>query len=158
VEVMPREIFFLAGLAVLALSVGIAIGAKISHLRAENKFVRILQTKEAEWLELARVENKSSLARSRAVIGGQFSEQLAPFLPDFPYDATEVRFVGKPVDFIAFKGLAQGQVTKVAFIEVKSGVSRLSQNEISVRQAIESGQVEFVEYRVPHALTRSDNG
>jgi len=34
--------------------------------------------------------------KSRAVLGGQFSEQLAPFLPDFKYLPTECRFVGKP--------------------------------------------------------------
>jgi predicted Holliday junction resolvase-like endonuclease len=33
-----------------------------------------------------------------------FSEQVAPFLPDFPEDlkASEARFIGKPVDFLIF--------------------------------------------------------
>jgi len=41
-------------------------------------------------------QRKDAIMKSRAVLGGQFSEQLAPFLPDFKYLPTECRFVGKP--------------------------------------------------------------
>ena len=50
-------------------------------------------------------ERKAAIARSRQIIGGNFSEQLAPYLPDFPYDPTEARFIGKPVDFLVFSGI-----------------------------------------------------
>lgn len=134
---------------------GILVGAKISFLKAENKFVSILQSKELEWRKNSEDATKNSLMRSRAVIGGQFSEQLAPFLPDFPFDPTEVRFVGKPVDFIAFKGLSSGVVSEIGFVEIKSGQSRLSAAELSVREAVQQGRVSFVEYRVPENLTRT---
>ena len=80
------------------------------------------------------------------------------FLPDFPFDPTEARFVGKPVDFIVFRGLAAGQVSEVVFVEVKSGASKLNRNEISVRDAIRDGRVAFVEYRVPAGLTANQQG
>ena len=51
---------------------------------------------------------KDAVKRSRAVIGGQMAEQIAPFLPDFPCNPADVRFIGKPVDFIAFPGMAEG--------------------------------------------------
>ena len=39
---------------------------------------------------------------SRSVLVGVFSEQVAPFLPNFPKDlkASEARFIGKPIDFL----------------------------------------------------------
>lgn len=140
--------------AILLLAAGILIGMRISHLRAENKFLQVLQLKETEWQSLSDADKKQSLAKSRAVIGGNFSEQLAPYLPDFPFDPTEVRFVGKPVDLVVFRGLSSGQVSEVLFVEIKSGQSKLNRNELSVRDAVTQGRVSFVEYRVPHDLTR----
>ncbi len=94
--------------------------------------------------------------RSRAVIGGQFSEQLAPFLPGFRYRPTEVKFLGKPSDFIVFEGLDERNIKRVVFLEVKSGKGRLSETELSLRKAIESGNVGFEIYTVPSALTTAD--
>ncbi|HMV35211.1 MAG TPA: Holliday junction resolvase-like protein [Turneriella sp.] len=140
-------------LAVVFLAAGVFIGVRISSLRAEAKFVSILQQKEAEWGQSAEAERRQALAKSRQVIGGSFSEQLAPYLPDFPFDPTEARFIGKPVDFVVFRGLAAGAVEELVFVEVKSGKSRLNRNESSIRHAVAAGRVSFFEYRVPAGIT-----
>ena len=93
--------------------------------------------------------------RSRAVIGGQFSEQLAPFLPGFPFKPTEVKFLGKPTDFVVFEGLDEQQVSKVVFVEVKSGNARLSNTEKSLRDCIAAGKVSFETYQIPKELTKN---
>ena len=54
---------------------------------------------------------KDRLKRSRAVLGGLVSEQMAPLLPGFPFDPGDCRFVGKPVDFIVFKGMNAQNIT-----------------------------------------------
>lgn len=144
--------------AIVVLAAGILIGTRLSHLRAENKFVQILQQKETEWQAAAEDMRKAALAKSRQVIGGSFSEQLAPFLPGFPFDPTEARFIGKPVDFLIFRGLAAGQVDEVVFVEVKSGASRLNSNEQSLKNCIEQKKVSFFEYRVPIGITTSGHG
>jgi predicted Holliday junction resolvase-like endonuclease len=126
----------LVGLMLLLL--GIKLGMYVGRLRAERQFASRIET-----------ERSDAVKRSRAVLGGQFSEQLSPFLPDFPGDPTEVRFVGKPVDFISFSGASRGLVDEVVFIEVKTGDSRQSAVERSLRKAIESGRVRYVEYRAP---------
>ncbi len=129
----------LAALAcALFLALGLRLGARIGALRAERALGARLDA-----------ERRDAVKRSRAVLGGQLSEQLAPFLPGFPGDPTEVRFVGKPVDFVSFSGASSGAVEEVVFIEVKSGESRLSPVERSLRDAVESGRVRYVEYRVP---------
>ncbi len=140
-----QSVFFVV-LAVLvtliALVAGLGIGSFIGRRKAERDM-------DFELEERIRLERTDAIKRSRAVLGGQFSEQLAPFLPDFPGDPTECRFIGKPVDFISFSGASSGEVREVLFIEVKSGESRLSPVERSLRSAIEDGRVRYVEYRVP---------
>ena len=83
-----------------------------------------------------------------------FSEQLAPFLPSFDFKPTECRFLGKPVDFIVFKGLDDKKVNEVVFVEVKSGKSKLSFVEKSLKEAIKNKKVSWKEYRVPEDITK----
>ena len=45
---------------------------------------------------------RDAIGRSRAVLGGRFTEQMAPYLPEFRYDPTEARFIGSPVDLVVF--------------------------------------------------------
>ncbi len=106
------------------------------------------------WEDSLPEHRKEAIAKSRAVLGGQFSEQIAPFLPDFPYSPTECRFVGKPVDFIVFKGADNKQIDEVVFVEVKSGNSKLSPQEKNLKSTIEQGRVRFEEYRVPEEMTK----
>ena len=129
---------FAALAAAILLLVGVKLGVRLGRARAERDFRKRLEA-----------ERSDAVKRSRAVLGGQFSEQLGPYLPGFPGDPTEVRFVGKPVDFISFAGASRGEVDEVVFIEVKTGDSRQSAVERSLRKAIERGSVRYVEYRVP---------
>ena len=99
---------------------------------------------------------KDAIRRSRAVLSGQFSEQIAPFLPGFKYSPTECRFIGKPVDFIVFKGSDGREIEEVIFVEVKSGNSKLSSVEKSLKLAIEEGRVSFEEYRVNKKITEEN--
>lgn len=94
---------------------------------------------------------EDAVKRSRAVLGGQLTEQLAPYLPDFPWRPTEVRFLGKPIDFLVFRGLDDKAVEEVVFVEVKTGESRLSPVERSLRDAIQAGRVSWAEWRGPKA-------
>ena len=89
-----------------------------------------------------------AIKRSRSVIGGQLAEQVAPFLPGFPCNPGDARFIGKPVDFIAFPGMTEGErVKEVLLIEVKTGKSALSGREKEIRRAVAEGRVRYVEYR-----------
>ncbi len=124
--------------AVLCVLVGVRIGMLIGRIRAERGFEKQLAT--------GRID---AVKRSRSTLSGQFLEQVSPFLPGFPAEPTEVRFIGKPVDFIAFHGASAGNVERISFIEVKSGGSKLSAVERSLRNAVAEGRVDWVEYRVP---------
>lgn len=127
-----------AALLALGLYLGLRLGRRSGRLEAEAGLPGRLAA-----------ERGDAVKRSRAVLGGLAAEQLAPYLPGFPFDPTELRFVGKPVDFIAFVGASRGRIEEIAFVEVKSGNAALSQVERSLRDAVKEGRVRWVEYRAP---------
>ena len=45
---------------------------------------------------------KDAVRRSKAVISGQVVEQLAPLLPNFPCNLKDAKFLGQPIDYVAF--------------------------------------------------------
>jgi predicted Holliday junction resolvase-like endonuclease len=101
-----------------------------------------------EW-EGGRAEEivRARLKQSRAVLGGLVSEQIAPLLPGFPFDPGDCRFVGKPVDFIVFKGMNEKDISEVIFLEVKSGKSRnFNSQERKLREVIRNGNVKWAEF------------
>ena len=129
--------------AVLFLVIGYFVGKKIGAER-----------KEAEWEEKVPEIREEAIKKSRAVLGGQFSEQLAPYLPDFPYSPTECRFVGKPVDFLVFKGMDAKEISEIVFVEVKSGKSTLNAQERNLRDTVQAKRVRWAEYKIPEDITK----
>ena len=97
---------------------------------------------------LLKKERQDAVKRSRAVLGGQMVEQVAPYLPNFPCNPADARFIGKPIDFIGFSGLAEKNcVDEVLLIEVKTGESKLSDREKEIKNAVKEGRVRYVEYK-----------
>ena len=94
---------------------------------------------------------KDAVQRSRSVTAGKVFEQLTPYLPHFPYDPREARFLGSPIDFVVFEGLDGDRVERVVFVEVKTGGSSLSARERRVRDAVREGRVEWREIRIDPA-------
>jgi predicted Holliday junction resolvase-like endonuclease len=129
----------LALLCVLFLIIGLRLGALFGRRR-----------ERAEW-ESGKLEGivRKRLDQSRAVIGGQVSEQIAPILPDFPFDPGDCRFIGKPVDFIVFRGMNGKAISDIVFLEIKSGKSRqLNDQEKRLKEAVEKGRVSWQEFDV----------
>lgn len=91
---------------------------------------------------------EDAVQRSQAVTAGKVHEQLMPYLPTFPYNPKDVRFLGSPVDLVVFDGLAEGRVRRIVFVEVKTGGAGLTDRERLVREAVRDGEVEWVELRV----------
>jgi predicted Holliday junction resolvase-like endonuclease len=113
--------------------------------------------RDSYWEKQMPDQRKEAIMKSRAVIGGQFSEQLAPYLPDFKFLPTECRFLGKPIDFLVFRGMDEKTIDEVVFVEVKSGNSKLSPQEKNLKDVIEKRKVRWEEYRVPEGVTRKRN-
>ena len=95
---------------------------------------------------------EDAVQRSLAVTAGKVHEQLIPYLPIFPYNPKDVRFLGSPIDLVIFDGLADGDLRRIVFVEVKTGGSGLTHRERWVRDVIDAGDVEWAELRVPRTL------
>lgn len=140
--ITPQFIILLCVLlffCVIFLAAGIRLGMRLGR-----------KQEAAEW-EGGKVEGivKARLKASRAVLGGLVSEQMAPLLPGFPFDPGDCRFIGKPVDFLVFKGMNQKAITEVIFLEVKSGSSRtLNDQEKRLKEAVKAGRVRWAELAI----------
>jgi predicted Holliday junction resolvase-like endonuclease len=89
-----------------------------------------------------------AIMRSQAVIAGKVTENIIPYMPVFPYNPKDVRFIGSPVDLIVFDGAAEGSLREVVFLEVKTGGSSLNQIQRQIRDAVLAGRVVWRELRV----------
>lgn len=104
---------------------------------------------QKEQLKLIEEARADAVRRSRSVLNGQLVEQISPFLPNFPCNPADCRFVGKPIDFIAFAGLEENDsVDEILFVEIKTNGSQLSQRERSLKEAVEKKKIRWVEFRV----------
>lgn len=130
---------------ILILAVGFFFGYLVSRAKTNH-----------EWLDKVPEIRESAIKQSRSVLAGQFSEQLAPYLPDFPFSPSEARFVGKPVDFIVFKGLDGKEPEEIVFVEVKSGKSKMNNVEKKLKDVIEQKKVSWKEYRIPEGVTKKN--
>ena len=116
----------------------------ITRLRFERRFREWQDAETMRWEAEKEKAAREAINQSRAVLGGKFTEQMAPYLPDFKYDPTEARFIGSPIDLIIFPGLAQGDPQEIVIMEIKTGKSgQLTPQERKIRQLIEAGMVRW---------------
>ena len=130
------KFFELAGFAILffiLIYIGYIIGKYFGKKQFEDQIPEL---------------REDAIKQSRAVLSGQLNEQIAPYMPDFPYKPTEARFIGKPVDFIVFKGMDEKKIEEVVFVEVKTGQSKLNIVEKSLKSAVQDKKVEWYEYKI----------
>src|SRR6185503_17021909 len=93
------------------------------------------------------VIREDAVQRSQAVTAGKVHEQLIPYLPAFPFNPKDVRFLGSPIDLVVFDGLAEGRLRRIVFLELNSLRSGGTSRERCVRDVIEAGEVEWTELR-----------
>jgi predicted Holliday junction resolvase-like endonuclease len=97
-----------------------------------------------------------AVQRSQAVTAGKVHEQLIPYLPSFPYNPKDVRFLGSPIDLVVFDGLAEGDLRSIVFLEIKTRGSSLTSRERRVRDVILAREVEWGELRVAGPLAGAE--
>lgn len=95
-----------------------------------------------------------SQKRSSEVRLGQIGEHFAPFLTEFPYNPKDVRFLGSPIDLIAF----DFDSNRLVFIEFKTGNSKQSVRQRAIRQMVESGSVFYEVIRVNKGVSSKMSG
>ena len=146
-EILFVLLLLVVGCVILALLVILAKErrrADTADERANQKLQDAL-LRASEQLRAAEKRIRAdAIKKSTAVVKGKVAEQLVPFQADFGFNPRDCRFLGSPVDLVVFEGLAEGDVTRIIFIEVKSGkYARLSRREKQVQRAIEDGECDY---------------
>lgn len=125
---------------------GLVIGMVIGVVLASLYFVI--------WrLRYTAAIRENAVQRSLAVTAGKVHEQLVPYLPEFGFNPKDARFLGSPVDLVIFDGLADGEVRRVVFLEVKTGGAPLTTRERQVRNVIDAREVVWAELRLNRSAT-----
>ncbi len=113
----------------LGILLGFMMGIIIIH-----RIVAVPLKKEKRELE----ERK----RSMAALYGKITEQFAPFMRAYPYDARRFRFIGSPIDGIQFED------DKIIFVEFKAANSKLSQEQKKIKKLVEDKKVEWLSFEI----------
>jgi predicted Holliday junction resolvase-like endonuclease len=143
---MPLEDLLIP--VIIALVFGFALGylfVKAQITAIEGKYRAELET----WkMEAAGEIRKDSVNRARSTLKGKIAEQMAPILPEFPFNPADARFIGSPVDYIIFDGLTEvadekSREIRIVFMDVKKGKSALTRTQRVIRDAVENKAVSW---------------
>ena len=135
---------YLALIFILLLTIGIANDYQNKYLKIKEKYEDAIGSLPEQ---LARAR-KDALDRSRAVIKGNVSEHLAPYIPDFEHQPSDARFLGSPIDYMVFDGMSTGEEINVYIVDIKTGNSRLTALQRRIKKAVEEGRVHFETVRI----------
>jgi predicted Holliday junction resolvase-like endonuclease len=117
-----------------------ALEAQLKRLADADARMQIERWKQEHEQEI----RLDAIQRSSAVTRGKVTEHIVPYLPGFDLDPKDIRFLGTPIDLIAFKGLNTSvEEVEIVFIEVKTGQSVLSARERAVKKAVEEKKVSW---------------
>jgi predicted Holliday junction resolvase-like endonuclease len=131
--------------ALMGLIVGIGIGLVIAVLLLRIQKLRA----HAEKLQYGEATAERSLKQSKVSINGKVGEQIASLIPILPYNHSDVRFLGSPVDLVVFDGLSGGtSEINVVFVEARAGEKPgLNEDETRVKNAIDKKRVRWELFR-----------
>jgi predicted Holliday junction resolvase-like endonuclease len=138
------EVVALIAIIVVAAILGFFLVYYTARLKFERNFRQWQEAEQLKWEEERGKAIRGAVTQSRAVLGGKFTEQMAPYLPEFKYDPTEARFIGSPIDLIVFPGLSRGDPEEIVIMEIKTSRNvQLTPQEKKIRQLIEDGMVRW---------------
>jgi predicted Holliday junction resolvase-like endonuclease len=144
-SIMPTDILLIA----LAFILGLIVAYLVFRARVGVYEERARNDLERWKLEHTDAIRKDSVNRSRSTLKGKISEQMAPYLPEFPFAPADARFIGNPIDFVVFDGYTKakdekGDAISVVLVEVKKGKGKLSREESLIKKAVEEGRVSWL--------------
>ncbi|HEV2297651.1 MAG TPA: Holliday junction resolvase-like protein [Candidatus Acidoferrales bacterium] len=106
------------------------------------------QGERAAELAVRRKEiSASSEIGAQAVNMGLILERLAPCMGTFRFDRNDCRSLFDPIDYLIFEGLSgKDAVSRILFMEVKTGGSPLKPTQRQIRSLIQSKKVSMSVY------------
>jgi predicted Holliday junction resolvase-like endonuclease len=117
---------------------------------ARNVYDTLKQEQRDRTIELAtrrkRISTGSEIG-AHAVNAGLILERLAPCMSSFRFERSDCRSLFDPIDYLIFEGLsAKGVVSKILFMEIKTGKSPLKPTQKQIRSIVRSKNVSMTVY------------
>jgi predicted Holliday junction resolvase-like endonuclease len=85
---------------------------------------------------------------AQSVNMGLILERLAPCMASFPFERSDCRSLFDPIDYLIFEGLsAKGVVSKIVFMEIKTGGASLKPSQKQIRSLVQSKKVSLAIYK-----------
>jgi len=104
--------------------------------------------REKEIREKRKKISQKSEVSTEAINIGFILERISPLLDDFRFDRNDCRSLFDPIDYIIFEGLSKrNSVSRILFIEIKTGKARLNDHQKEIRSLIERKQVTWDTYK-----------
>lgn len=121
---------------------------KYNNLKKE--YILFIENKEKE-IKRAREE---SIRMSKSTIRGLINEEFIPLFPDFPYELSDCKFSGQPIDYIVFDGMSKlrdgDKLSKINIIiaDVKVNNSKETMIQLAIKNAIENDRIRFETWNI----------
>lgn len=110
--------------------------------KLEKSIRREYRTKLKEWKNKNEKKiREDATKRSDLTLSGKVAENLAPLTNKLNHDLTNLRYLGSPVDYIAFDNYGKKGETKIYLIEIKTGNSKLSNNQTNLKKTVKEDKV-----------------
>jgi predicted Holliday junction resolvase-like endonuclease len=92
--------------------------------------------------------SQTSEVGAKAVNIGSILERLAPSMSSFRFERNDCRSLFDPIDYLIFEGLSKrGSVSKILFVDIKTGGARLKSVQRQIRSLVDEKHVEWDTYK-----------
>lgn len=106
-----------------------------------------LKEREEKLRERRKLISQTSEIGAKAVNIGFILERIAPSMKEFRFNRNDCRSLSDPIDYIIFEGLStRGAVSKILFVDIKTGGGRLKANQREIRSLVERKRVVWDTY------------
>lgn len=89
---------------------------------------------------LLLLEQEKIKKRSLSASYGRITEQWFPLMDRYPYNPSNFRFLGTPIDGVQF------EEDRIVFVEFKSRKAELNTQQRKIKQLVTDGEVYWEEY------------
>ncbi len=114
----------------------------------KNKLLLDLKEKQTELslrlndLEKRKISAPAGSEKKAIEVGmGKIMEKVLPYYKDFTIPLADCRFLAEPIDVIIFEGASNQEITKLSFLEIKTGDADLNSHQKVIKKAIENNNV-----------------
>ena len=120
------------------------------RVRLRHRISMVETEFRASWAEQESSVRRDAAERSRYVLKGKIAEHMVPLFSDvFPFDPSDARFIGAPIDYLIFDGYTavkddkSEQPITVILADIKTGNATLNKTERKIKEAVEAGRVRW---------------